>query len=234
VAERSIAPYGRLVSMGEVIAGLNAVLDHLDRARERLTVGQRAWASAAQVYRDTLRGSQQQEPRDIDAISTTLDDATLQRIFVAVFTAESAIKRLLRSYGGQRTSQSISTRPSASQPSGSQSGITNRHGDRYPAEAVGLIEDLPPRVVPRSGGRTVGVPRVAGKVAAPIESGYDPDLSEAIAARLDQLGIRSTYWADTCDKVLDLFLPPGFVLTVHGTTRDNRPWRKTYGTRRRP
>jgi hypothetical protein len=34
---------------------------------------------------------------------------------------------------------------------------------------------------------------------------------------------------DTCDKVLDDMLPPGYTLTVYGTTQNNEPFERTYG-----
>jgi hypothetical protein len=258
-------PYGRLVSMEEVIAGLNAALGHLDRARDHLVEARQKWAGAAQLYLGTLQDSQQQEPRDVRAIVTTLDTTRFPQLCTTLLDLQAKVRQRIRHYGGKprASAPAAVARPSPSGPA----AVTNQHGDRYPPGAAGLVEHLPPRVVARSGDRTVGVPRVAGKAASPISSGYDPDLSEAITVRLSELGIRSTYlrfhtemkvaqmmirtghrvvelainnvacgiegqknWPDSCDKVLDQFLPPGFRLTVFGTTRDNRPWRKTYGT----
>ena len=265
--------------MQEVITALNTALAHLERGRERLAEGRRECAGAAQLYADTLRGSEQVEPVAVRKTARDLDETMFPRLYLTLFNAQAGIKKMLRQYGAAPPPRTSPSPPRETPPGGrpaprqspttGPAAVTNRHGDRYPPEAAGLVENLPPRVVSRAGDRTVGVPRVAGRAAAPIESGYDPELSEAISARLAELGVRQTYlrfhaelkvaqmmirtghqdvelainnvpcgietqrnWADTCDKVLDRYLPAGYRLTVYGTTRDNVPWRRTYGTRR--
>lgn len=265
--------------MQEVITALHITLAHLERARERLADGRREWAGAAQLYVDTLHDSTQAEPVAVRQIAKDLEQTMFPRLYVILFNAQAAIKKMLRLYGAAPRPRTPPAPPRQPPPGGrpasgeppptGPAAVTNRHGDRYPSEAAGLVENLPPRVVSGAGDRTVGVPRVGGRPAAPIESGYDPELSEAISARLAELGVRDTYlrfhtelkvaqmmvqtghqevelainnvpcgietqrnWADTCDKVLDRYLPAGSRLTVYGTTRDNRPWRRIYGSRR--
>ena len=46
-------------------------------------------------------------------------------------------------------------------------------------------------------------------------------------------GVETQQFAlDTCDKVLDDLLPPGYRLTVYGTRQDGSPFERTYGERR--
>jgi Double-stranded DNA deaminase toxin A len=180
------------VPLEEVTAGLNAALDHLDRARQRLAEGVREWTGAARLYRDTLQGSQKPKPNAVRASITTLDTTTFRQLYTTLLTIEAGIRQLLLHYGGQRTPQPTPPAPGRPPPAG-PAAITNRHGNRYPPVAAGLADNLPARVVPRTGQRTVGVPRIAGQVAAPIEAGYDPALSPAVNRRLAQMGIASEF-----------------------------------------
>lgn len=257
--------YGRRVPMDEVIASLNATLDHLDQARKRLADGLREWASAAQLYRDTLHDSQQQGPKAVRAVITKLDTTTVPQLVATLLRIEAGVRKLLAHYGGQRAPSRPAPPPDQPPPTGPPP-LTNRHGDRYPPEAAGLAENLPARVVPRTGQRTVGVPRIAGKAAPPVSSGYDPVLSPAVTRRLTEMGVDSEFldghvepkvaakmiqtgqkdvelcinnvpcgievqrtWPDVCDKILDRFLPAGYTLRVYGTTKDNQPFKRTYG-----
>ncbi|TCO49834.1 nucleic acid/nucleotide deaminase of polymorphic system toxin [Actinocrispum wychmicini] len=146
--------------------------------------------------------------------------------------------------------------------------ITNSHGDSYPPQAAGLVENLPQRVTPSAQERTVGVTRIGDRVLPPIMSGYDPVFSELACRRLAAIGIDPAmlkshvevklaalmidtgqtqatvainytpcgfevrrFAPDTCHRVLDDMLPPGYTLTVYGTTQDNAPFEWTYGRR---
>ena len=64
--------------------------------------------------------------------------------------------------------------PASATPTPAYPGVVNSQGDRYPPEATGLVEQLPKRVIPNNGERTVGVAKLGDRPLPPIESGYDP------------------------------------------------------------
>jgi Double-stranded DNA deaminase toxin A len=162
-------------------------------------------------------------------------------------------------------STSAATRPA--QPSTRRGTVTNQHGNTYPAIASGLVEDLPPRGVPNSGDRTVGIPLIAGVKRDQISSGYHPRwtgeaeklllahgynperlkyhveikvVTMMIITGQTRVELATNYTPcgaelqrlrpDTCHKVLAKLLPPGYRLTVYGTTQDNQAWQQTYGS----
>ncbi|GAA0651025.1 hypothetical protein GCM10010174_88420 [Kutzneria viridogrisea] len=258
--------------MEDVIASLNRSLRHLEAAQRHLDVCLGEWAGAAERYRAVLHESQHAEAiATREAIAALDENAVFVDLVEWVATVRGLLLALLRLYCGEHTPPPVPGPPA--QPPGpgqppprTPPAVTNGHGDRYPPEAAGLAETLPPRVVPRTGQRTVGVPRIAGTVAPPISSGYDPDLSPAVNRRLTQMGIDSDFldahvetkiaakmietgqrdvevcvnyvpcgietqrsWPDVCDKILDEFLPIGYTLRVYGTTKDNQPFKRTYG-----
>ncbi|MGQ0841533.1 DddA-like double-stranded DNA deaminase toxin [Actinokineospora sp.] len=114
--------------------------------------------------------------------------------------------------GGSRThagSESTQERPIDTTFFG---GIANRHGDRYPPDAIPHFEDLPPRV--RRGRRNSPMTGTGARSAQVIIN-HAPCGSEPGAI-------------DGCDAVLPSFIPCGSQLTVLGTDAQGDPFHRTY------
>ena len=101
----------------------------------------------------------------------------LRRVFVALGQVVVTIGEYRVGIGGEPATPSSvpGTTSSSAAPTRART-ITNSHGDQYPSEAAGLVENLPPRVEPGAKQRTKGRANIGDKTVS-ISLGEDPHLS---------------------------------------------------------
>ncbi|MDQ3402415.1 MAG: hypothetical protein M3548_03345 [Actinomycetota bacterium] len=144
------------MSVDRLTARLRAVLTTLDQARLNIVVATTAVAAAAQACDTVLRGTADTEASQVPAaLAGASQDVS------ASHDAITAVKTALRAYlinlgvTGQpdQTMKISHDRVGFAQSDGqapsptSRPGISNRHGDRYPENALPYSDSLPPRVL---------------------------------------------------------------------------------------
>ncbi|MBE1580495.1 DddA-like double-stranded DNA deaminase toxin [Amycolatopsis roodepoortensis] len=187
-----------MASVGEMIKALLGAVEKLDAAHQALEHAQPEFADAEAAYLQAL-GEAGYEAKEVLTICTSVPPKVteyLDELRAVRGRIMGYVDDLRGEHGpaAAETSKSdAAARPSS--PAVTPPSYTNQHGDAYPKEAAELAALLPKRCLhgaPKQ--KTVGVPRVNGRIAPPIRSGGGKNDPQVIDAKklLESLGFSET------------------------------------------
>jgi hypothetical protein len=174
----------------------------LEQARHSLVAATTLMDEAAQAAGGAVRGTADAAIARIPAMfaeaGRELDDP--QRVVTDV---ESALRAYLVSIVGVGWDSSVSGASSQAgwtsarlrpleqeRPSPSPMGVRNRHGDRFPEEALPYCDDLPPRVLVGQGNSpTTGIVEMGGRSYGEVRPSRGDMWSQEVVKRIDALGM---------------------------------------------
>lgn len=186
-------------ALDELLAALRQAVSQAQAARADMSLALDRWDERGNTLEWWLSGTADPDAQGVLAThQATAEELRVawQQVGAAVEVIERYISDLeaVGAASGGGMGGGSASKPSAPLPQ-APPPITNHHGDAYPPEAAGLIEQLPPRVTPGAGNRTVGVIRLGDRLIPPMSSGEHPFWSPKVTDRLDSMGIKADFLA---------------------------------------
>lgn len=179
------------MSVEQLADAIGRALDQVAAARSALVHASQAMLEARDMYAYCVEGTQDPDVGDAPAAATeAAEQANGQhgRLNQIEQTLRGYLERLGATTAPTASPQPQSpTAPVEPAPARAPAGVAAPDGSRYPQVAGWAADMLPPRVVPRTQQRTVGlIDGVPGR----FTSGVDESWSPAVQQRLRSLGLR--------------------------------------------
>ncbi|MBB5153620.1 hypothetical protein [Saccharopolyspora phatthalungensis] len=150
-------------ALEDVLQALRTAVGKIDEARDGLSTAKDRWEERGEMLAGCLYGT-----NDPDAQEVLASQGVTSEAMYVVREQLGAVQRRIEQYQKQLGSAEAPTPTGAGgMPPAESKPISNFHGDAYPPEAAGLIEQLPKRVTPNNNERTVGVARLGDKLFPP-------------------------------------------------------------------
>ncbi|MGX7825496.1 DddA-like double-stranded DNA deaminase toxin [Actinokineospora sp. 24-640] len=181
------------MSISDVAADLDAAADMIDAGTAILSRVVAAWDEAISVAAAATAGSSQPEIVQALALLTQARQNLASILQTARSAKDSAHAYRVHLAGGGSPSTAAMTPPTTSTPPLNpvpSPTVVNRHGDRYPEDALPYSDDLPARV--RRGQRNspmTGIVEVGGRFLGEISATTTDIWTEEVARRTQRLGL---------------------------------------------